>query len=670
MFKDVKFLATTAQPSYKEVSHWIDLLEDPTGGTIKVWNGAGWKKISGEGDSDTGLVIGDTTGTAYDGGKGKELEYIVDMIRENLGGAVLFEFNTLDLKNKTNSFLSSFLNVLSDSLNTFRDTIILQYRHVYDLNTNTALSVDKWISSVVTVATANVDQQSKTAEFILYSNIYYSKANDRDQFINITASFNLADEQNIQAEFQVEEVPIDLANGKYNLIDFKRIEDYDYLISTLDAIDYSLPAFMQVGDIGGAAVTMIPCSILNTATDSAISLFYSGNLVNVTVSRIERKATLNTFQVPIADSNDDLLALNSTTLEFEKLDLFQPIDLDLGEIYTVTDDNEFHKSNSYFDMNKMSSICENPINICSVLEHDNNTYKLVVQSLHTVQPERETTLDFYANIPYDSLDNFTARYIQLQFRWEKPYEDSEERWVLYYKLLRDPELQSKQDTLVSGTNIKTVNNQSLLGNGNIDIVAGDSKVYVFDLSKYIGETSPSQRFTGTIEDDDFNALQDALTNGKLILGEITDRGSIPGYIPLQVFGVDGEIYLKGEHALGPICLGINGDTKTYQGYFYSETIESNDSSIVTVTPLPDELIYIQSGTSTLTNINIDTLYNFRLRITTKDQSVALKIGQLKGLIGSTISEGNITLEANSSYEIDVEYGVAVVAKINIVKRLE
>lgn len=32
MFKDVKFLATTAQPSYKEVSHWIDLLEDPTQG--------------------------------------------------------------------------------------------------------------------------------------------------------------------------------------------------------------------------------------------------------------------------------------------------------------------------------------------------------------------------------------------------------------------------------------------------------------------------------------------------------------------------------------------------------------------------------------------------------------------------------------------------------------
>lgn len=34
------------------------------------------------------------------------------------------------------------------------------------------------------------------------------------------------------------------------------------------------------------------------------------------------------------------------------------------------------------------------------------------------------------------------------------------------------DLSNKQDTLVSGTNIKTINNQSLLGSGNIDIQAG------------------------------------------------------------------------------------------------------------------------------------------------------------------------------------------------------
>lgn len=39
---------------------------------------------------------------------------------------------------------------------------------------------------------------------------------------------------------------------------------------------------------------------------------------------------------------------------------------------------------------------------------------------------------------------------------------------------------SKQDALVSGTNIKTINNQSLLGSGNITIQGGASGVYFFD----------------------------------------------------------------------------------------------------------------------------------------------------------------------------------------------
>lgn len=41
------------------------------------------------------------------------------------------------------------------------------------------------------------------------------------------------------------------------------------------------------------------------------------------------------------------------------------------------------------------------------------------------------------------------------------------------RLAKVPQLESgKQNTLVSGTNIKTVNNQSLLGSGNIEIQGG------------------------------------------------------------------------------------------------------------------------------------------------------------------------------------------------------
>ena len=44
-------------------------------------------------------------------------------------------------------------------------------------------------------------------------------------------------------------------------------------------------------------------------------------------------------------------------------------------------------------------------------------------------------------------------------------------------------LKTKQDILVSGTNIKTINGQSVLGKGNIDIIGGDSTGHV-NLSNY------------------------------------------------------------------------------------------------------------------------------------------------------------------------------------------
>lgn len=40
-------------------------------------------------------------------------------------------------------------------------------------------------------------------------------------------------------------------------------------------------------------------------------------------------------------------------------------------------------------------------------------------------------------------------------------------------------IDGKQDTLVSGTNIKTINNTSILGSGNIDIQGGGADVEAF-----------------------------------------------------------------------------------------------------------------------------------------------------------------------------------------------
>lgn len=182
---------------------------DLDGYATEAWvNEQGFAKTS---DLPEGIEIGETTGTAFDGGKGKELEDTVTTMEKKLGDVVLFSFDTMDLKNKTNSFLLSFIDVLFSSVSHSNPPVILQYKHVYDLNTDELLSMDECISSVVTVAMHNLDVSSSIYWYILYSNVYYSKANNRDQLIKITASFNLSDEQNIQAKFQVEEVPVDLS---------------------------------------------------------------------------------------------------------------------------------------------------------------------------------------------------------------------------------------------------------------------------------------------------------------------------------------------------------------------------------------------------------------------------------------------------------------------------
>lgn len=49
--ENINFRASVTVPSDKEVTYWIDLNEDPTGGVIKTFDGAKWKKIKAQSDS-------------------------------------------------------------------------------------------------------------------------------------------------------------------------------------------------------------------------------------------------------------------------------------------------------------------------------------------------------------------------------------------------------------------------------------------------------------------------------------------------------------------------------------------------------------------------------------------------------------------------------------------
>jgi hypothetical protein len=78
------------------------------------------------------------------------------------------------------------------------------------------------------------------------------------------------------------------------------------------------------------------------------------------------------------------------------------------------------------------------------------------------------------------------------------------------------DLATKQDTLVSGTNIKTVNNQSLLGSGNISISSGVTS-YNDLTDKPIYDASYVEFAEGsTITNEQYQELKDATINQNIL----------------------------------------------------------------------------------------------------------------------------------------------------------
>lgn len=73
----------------------------------------------------------------------------------------------------------------------------------------------------------------------------------------------------------------------------------------------------------------------------------------------------------------------------------------------------------------------------------------------------------------------------------------------------------KQATLVSGTNIKTINGQSLLGDGNLEITSGGS-LTVEDLLTSTSPTNALSANQGRVLDEKISSKQNALVSGTTI----------------------------------------------------------------------------------------------------------------------------------------------------------
>lgn len=97
-------------------------------------------------------------------------------------------------------------------------------------------------------------------------------------------------------------------------------------------------------------------------------------------------------------------------------------------------------------------------------------------------------------------------------------------------------LSSKQDTLVSGTNIKTINSQSLLGSGDITISGGSGSSYV-----YYSEDTTGKTATIHIENTDDGITSEVLVDGWgfSISAGMTEEDEDNGSIVVTNSGING-----------------------------------------------------------------------------------------------------------------------------------
>lgn len=90
----------------------------------------------------------------------------------------------------------------------------------------------------------------------------------------------------------------------------------------------------------------------------------------------------------------------------------------------------------------------------------------------------------------------------------------------YTKTETDTALATKQATLVSGTNIKTINNESILGSGNIEIQGGGGSVTVDDALSTTSENPVQNKVIANA----INAKQDKISSS--ISKVVTDIGNV------------------------------------------------------------------------------------------------------------------------------------------------
>jgi methyl-accepting chemotaxis protein len=206
----------------------------------------------------------------------------------------------------------------------------------------------------------------------------------------------------------------------------------------------------------------------------------------------------------------------------------------------------------------------------------------------------------------------------------------------------------KQDVLISGQNIKTVNNQSLLGRGNVEIKA---EVDIYDIiydtleeSKLTYDKAYSNRFTNML----LKNLENQLTNSinEVIIQHVQDKTELQQ----NINEVDSKVI-----SLTQTVTDINN-----QVIENKNNIEVNVTSINNVT---NRVSNVEENVTTLLNITIPTIQEGINKIQNDIKGINDSIDDIEELVETNtedISElkdfvENLSIESISEDTIDSIY---------------
>lgn len=214
-------------------------------------------------------------------------------------------------------------------------------------------------------------------------------------------------------------------------------------------------------------------------------------------------------------------------------------------------------------------------------------------------------------------------------------------------------LEAKQDTLVSGTNIKTVNNNSLVGSGNVSIATGDTNVIETVKVNNAALTPDANKAVNITAVTTFNGSSGAVTYTAPVTSVNGETGAVTLSIPSEVTEstVSGWGFTKNTGTITGITM--NGTSKGTSGVVNLGTVITSHQDIsgkadksTTTTAGTYKSVTVDSSGIVTGGSNPTTIAGYGITDAYTKNEVDDIVDDYLPLSGGTMS-GNITMGKNA-----------------------